>query len=168
MLNKWVLAYCSSRKESGLGPFPVTTGLGESAEQVTGKPLPKAQPHCSGLATGLAACCIHLAAVCIPSPSSWLPAKDCNGSRAWGGSQPQVLKKKKEHTIKDICQAEERRSISSSPRFLLDVPRLSLLFSPCKVLLSYADPQRKVYRIKKIFQIKYLGHRRFPYQVIKD
>lgn len=107
VLNKWVLACCSSRQEGGLGPFPATTGLGETAEQVAGNPLPEAQPHCSGLATGLAACCIHLAAVCIPSPSSWLPAKACDGSRAQGGSQPQVLKIK---NIKSLMYAKLRNT----------------------------------------------------------
>lgn len=138
------------QKESGLGPFPVTTGLGESAEQVTGNPLPEAQPRCSGLATGLAAHCIHLAAVCIPSPSSWLPARACDGSRAWGGSQPQILKKKKADNQRHLPSwgTQERLQLSLCSTY----PGYSYSFPLAKFCSAMRTHRGRFTGLKKYFR----------------
>lgn len=55
------------QKEERCGPF--SSNLRGAAVQVAGNSLPEARPRCSEPATGLAACCIHLTAVCIPALS---------------------------------------------------------------------------------------------------
>lgn len=55
------------QKGERFGPF--SSNLRETAARVAGNSLPEAQPRRSELATSLAACCNHLAAVCIPTLS---------------------------------------------------------------------------------------------------